>query len=197
MLAMEGRRERKKHEVRRRILDAAFDLMGHDGVGATRIEAIATRADISQATFFNYFPSKGALVDAMLERLLDDVDEALAAACDAAAGERLRLVFSRSVELKVRQRNLMRELIAEASRSPADDGPMARLRSMFADLVMAGRSAGEFRADRAPEVLTDAVVGMYTSVVTRWTLDDDFPVAERFDAAAEMATELLAPRPVG
>jgi AcrR family transcriptional regulator len=56
-----GRRER----TRRRVLDAAFALMGHERGLAVRIEDICAEAGISRGTFYNYFSGLEQLFDAL------------------------------------------------------------------------------------------------------------------------------------
>jgi AcrR family transcriptional regulator len=53
-----GLRDRKKRRTRQAIRAAAIDLFTQQGVEATTIEQIASAADISPRTFFNYFESK-------------------------------------------------------------------------------------------------------------------------------------------
>jgi AcrR family transcriptional regulator len=57
-----GLREKKKLETWRGIRTAALTLFGERGYEATTIEEIAEAANVSRATFFNYFPNKEALV---------------------------------------------------------------------------------------------------------------------------------------
>lgn len=51
-------RERKKLAVWRAVRAAALELFEKQGYAATTIEQIAAAADVSRATFFNYFASK-------------------------------------------------------------------------------------------------------------------------------------------
>ena len=53
-----GLRDRKKRRTRQAIRAAAIELFTQQGVEATTIEQIATAADISPRTFFNYFDTK-------------------------------------------------------------------------------------------------------------------------------------------
>lgn len=45
----------KRARTRRQVLDAAFDLLGHEHGLSTRIEEICLSAGISRGTFYNYF----------------------------------------------------------------------------------------------------------------------------------------------
>ncbi|WP_172329956.1 TetR/AcrR family transcriptional regulator [Mangrovicoccus sp. HB161399] len=59
---MAGLRERKKAATRKRILDCAAQMFREDGYEASRIEDIAEAAELSVATFYNYFGSKADLL---------------------------------------------------------------------------------------------------------------------------------------
>ncbi len=82
----EGLRARKRARTRLGIEDAALELFAEQGYEATTVEQIATRADVSEGTFFRYFRSKGealfverdhqlpALQRAIVERPSDEDD---------------------------------------------------------------------------------------------------------------------------
>jgi TetR/AcrR family transcriptional repressor of mexJK operon len=54
-----------------RILDVATHLFLNHGYGATSIEAIARRAQISKRTFYHRFDDKAALFSAVVHRIID------------------------------------------------------------------------------------------------------------------------------
>ena len=69
--AVEGRRERRKRELRARIYATARRLFQEQGVDATTVEQIAAATDIAPATFFNHFQSKQALLGEMTSEVVD------------------------------------------------------------------------------------------------------------------------------
>ncbi len=57
-----GLRERKKRDARRAIRRVALGLFVAHGYESVSVEQIAAAADVSRTTFFNYFPSKEAVI---------------------------------------------------------------------------------------------------------------------------------------
>src|SRR5215472_11460801 len=74
-------RERKKAKTRTTIRREALRLFREQGYAATTVEQIARAAEVSQATFFRYFPTKEDVV------LRDDYDPLLFAAFRAQPAE--------------------------------------------------------------------------------------------------------------
>ena len=76
----EGLRERKRRRTRESIERAAITLVREFGYGGVTVDAICDRAEISQGTFFNYFPTKDAAIVGIGK--FDLEDEAVFAALD-------------------------------------------------------------------------------------------------------------------
>jgi AcrR family transcriptional regulator len=56
------------------ILDAALSLLDEGGVDAASVRGIAARVGVAPNAVYTYFPDKAAVVRALVERLLGDVD---------------------------------------------------------------------------------------------------------------------------
>lgn len=69
--AAAGRREAGKAERRARIIQAARDLLRETGAADLSMRALALRAGVSQATPYNLFGSKRALLVSVLEDIRD------------------------------------------------------------------------------------------------------------------------------
>jgi AcrR family transcriptional regulator len=72
-------RQRKKDQVRDDILEAATTLIARLGYHPTNMRAIADDANISHQTLYNYFPTKIALLKALLSRNTAKITEPLSA----------------------------------------------------------------------------------------------------------------------
>jgi AcrR family transcriptional regulator len=84
-----GKRERTKAHNRRAILDAATEVFTEMGYGAASIRDVIRRTGLASGTFYNYFPDKATVFEAVLEERTTDLRrrlrDARATATDAEA----------------------------------------------------------------------------------------------------------------
>lgn len=73
------RAERKKQELRKEIVDTAFDCFADRGYHATGIADIAAELGIGHGTFYRYFENKRDIVDHVITDIVGRVITALAA----------------------------------------------------------------------------------------------------------------------
>jgi AcrR family transcriptional regulator len=82
-VASKAPQERKDPSHRRQeILDAALDLFADRGFQGTSVRDIARAVGVNEATLYHYFPSKAAILDAILDVLLEERSELFTVADD-------------------------------------------------------------------------------------------------------------------
>jgi AcrR family transcriptional regulator len=195
----EGRRERKKRETRARIQEAARQLFLDQGFDNTTVEQIAEAADVSQATFFNYFPAKQALLGEMtgevFAHLQTLVEQQLARR--ASAQDRILRLAEYAAEEIGSTKGLAREVLLELVRTTARPGELApylqRLHEPFAAIIREGQERGEVRDDEDATFLAEMVVGLFNTAITNWMSDPAFPVEDRIVRTARFVGETLHP----
>jgi AcrR family transcriptional regulator len=195
----EGRRDRKKREVRARIYQGARALFLDKGVDATRVEEIAAAADVSQATFFNYFPSKRAVLQEMARELMDRLYVLLdeVRRDGRTTQDKLRHYFSLSAR-GVRKRQLLtRDLLLEITHTSTDIGhggpEIRRIHKAYAAILRDGQGRGEVRTDLDALFLAEMVFGAFAAVFTNWLNDPRYPIEARAEKAARFIGEAIAP----
>src|SRR5919198_1960081 len=94
MAAEVGLRERKKRRTRQLLADTARRLFSERGFENVSVAEIARVAEVSQATVFNYFPSKEDLVFSGLETFEEQL---LRAIRERGSGETVVAAFARFV----------------------------------------------------------------------------------------------------
>jgi TetR/AcrR family transcriptional regulator len=159
--------------TRERILDAALVAWGTRGYEATSLDALATGLGITKQSILYWFPSKEALLDALIARSTRELAEAMQAALEGAGDgwEKVEAVVRSVFRLAARRPELL-GLVREVSRlgPPAatrmtlELQPLVRRASEFLEMEM---DAGHMRR-HDPNLLLLAiystVIGMVTEV---------------------------------
>jgi AcrR family transcriptional regulator len=94
-----GRRGRRRTLTEDEILDAALGLLDEGGASAATVRGIAARVGVAPNAVYTYFPDKAAVVAALVDRLIGEVDHDVFA--DRGQPWRLRV---ESLALELRQR---------------------------------------------------------------------------------------------
>jgi len=81
-----GLRERKKARLRQQIIDTSIRMFRKRGYETTRIDDIVQTLEISQPTFFRYFPTKDAVLREVGERGYACICERLRSELSSKAG---------------------------------------------------------------------------------------------------------------
>jgi AcrR family transcriptional regulator len=150
-----ARRKGKGIDTRAALLQAALELACERGFDGCSVDAIASRASLSKGTFFHFFKSKQALLDAACEQVAADAWNAVRPALEGNEHDaltRLEQFFELSRSWRLDQGRPLARLWRALSR----DGNVAmlakvRLRHLelvqpaFARLIAEGNAHGQFR----------------------------------------------------
>jgi AcrR family transcriptional regulator len=198
--ASEGRRERKKRQLRAHIYETARELFVKQGYEATTVAEIAQAADVAPATFFNHFSSKSAV----LAEMTSEVAEHLQGLVDGqlkrpvSVTERIR-GFADSVAADVGEaRGLARDVLLELMRGRPEPGEVAPYLSPvhepFAEVIREGQQAGEVRTDLDATFLAEMALGALNVAILHWLNDPEFPLERWLRQAAAFVCEAIEPR---
>ncbi|MFF3503377.1 TetR/AcrR family transcriptional regulator [Streptomyces sp. NPDC003247] len=69
---MASLREQQKQMTRRLLLESGLNLFQEKGYAATTVDDIATAAGTTRVTFYAYFPSRSALMQALIDEQLNE-----------------------------------------------------------------------------------------------------------------------------
>lgn len=185
-----SRRERRKLEVRNRILEASTELFQQQGIDQTTVVEICGVADVAEKTFFNHFQSKRELLREIarygMEQLLEQIEEARKQGWSSA--DRIRRFFGRVAEHADEAGPMGRELLSEMvhiGHEAGDEPEQARrLHEAFGAIVRDGLAAGDLVTGHSPDTLTEMLMGAYYVLMFNRANLDDYPLHER---ALEMA----------
>jgi AcrR family transcriptional regulator len=196
-----SRRERRKLEVRARILEAAVELFDDRGFSATKVADICERADVAHKTFFNHFGAKQDLLRELagywIDQLLVDVETARKRG--RSTRERLGHFFAqvadRAEEGGALHREHVTELVHAVHESAAKSEHARKLHDAFGALVRDGLEAGDVTRRHDAETLTEMILGAYYVLVFNFANLDDFPIRQQATAVARFLADALAPAP--
>jgi AcrR family transcriptional regulator len=193
-----NRIDRRKVEVRDRILGAAFDLFLSQGVSATKLEDICERADVANRTFFNHFPTRQDMMRALAERRLLNLHDVVLDRSSEPVPARLVGLFDDIASALVASSDTYREVIAEmlASSGYGIQRGFA-LHDTFHELVKEGVARGEVSAKHDTQTLADIIVGALTGGIVNWTVDKTYSLPTGLHDLAVALADLLDAEPHG
>jgi AcrR family transcriptional regulator len=188
-----NRLERRKLEVREKILAAAFDLFLGQGVAATTIEEICERADVANRTFFNHFATRQDMIRALAERRLVNLHDVVFDRADEAIPARLVGVFDDIAAVLAKSDDTYRELIGEMLATSGYGVQRGfNLHDTFAELVKEGVARGEVSATHDAETLADIIVGALSGGIVNWTVDRTYSLQTNLHNLGVALAELLS-----
>jgi AcrR family transcriptional regulator len=155
---------------RRQILDAAGRCFVRNGFHATSMQDVFGEAGLSAGAVYRYFPSKAAIVTAIAEETVADVERVIEETVGVDPVPPVEEMVARvldAVDAHTGPQGNARigvQVWAEALRSPAladlVQVTYARIRSRFVELAKRAQDAGRIPADADPEQVGTVLFGM-------------------------------------
>lgn len=188
-----GLRERKKARLRQQIIDTSIKLFRKHGYENTRIDDIVHMLEISQPTFFRYFPSKDAVLREVGERGFACICERLRLelSSKAGTGERLRRLYVTLAREVESDRQLWQAVVLsgamDAVRSAELRGHEEAAASLLREILTQGQKRGEVTRAFPVVHLAEFMEGLYNTVVRQWAVDLTGPhkLTDRMRSAVE------------
>jgi AcrR family transcriptional regulator len=188
-----GLRERKKAKLRQQIIDTSIKLFRRHGYDGTRIEDVVQALEISQPTFFRYFPSKDAVLRDVGARgyacICDKLRSELSS--NERTGARLqRLYVSMAREVEA-DRGLWQAVVLSGAMDPVRSAEMRRHKEvvvrLLREILTQGRKRGEVTRKFPVGHLAEFMEGLYNTVVRQWAVDLTGPhtLTDRVRSAVE------------
>ena len=135
---------------RERVLLAAEDVFSEMGLRA-QIEEVARRAGVGVGTVCRHFPTKKALVEAVLEAMYESLLQDARRALDQPdAGTAFHTFFFALSEFQARHRALAEHMATEIDLPVSAQSVRDSLRRAIEELVTRAQDAGAIRADIGP-----------------------------------------------
>jgi AcrR family transcriptional regulator len=181
-----SRRERRREEMRQRIITAALSLMQEKPFDQITVEEITERADVAKGTFFLYFPTKEHLLYAYMEEMSEDVYDFLEQLHPETAESQWEVL--RQVMLYIASRDglslaLTRSIMVACCQNPEVRRQMMALVQEATQRALhgfiAGQQRGEFRRDVSAEQLAHYAVRLYRLCLMEWMMEkEEMPLTE-------------------
>lgn len=161
--------DERKRDRRARLVEAALETIGEEGVTVLNAEGVCARAGLTKRYFYESFADRDALAVAILESLLDEVQAAIGEALAAAGptpAERITPTVAALVEVLLRDPRRAR-LYAEAA---ALDAVHARREVAIVDftVLLVDDVLQVPRDDARSRVGAHLIVAGTTDIVSRW-----------------------------
>jgi len=187
--SVEGRAEKKKKQMCRRIIDVAVELFERQGFNETTMEQIAEEADIARKTLYNHFSSKEAIADAYVRGVSNRLARENLTGLQDLPNTKMRLlaVLNKAYQWveynpEITKVVLGYRLKSLYQKSGEYSDNQTGTQNIVADIIRQGQRYGEIRQDIPVRLLVVQIDVFRSSVVFDWVND-----TTRFELREEIA----------
>ncbi|MGE5626630.1 MAG: TetR/AcrR family transcriptional regulator [Solirubrobacterales bacterium] len=184
----EGRVERKKKEMRQKIINVAMDLFKNQGFSQTTMEQIADETDIARKTLYNYFPVKEAIVDEYVREISKELAKETFDIIESLPDTKSRLLTAlkntyswvednaeiTGICINYRLRNMFKDMEGKKTETGTQ--------SILIKIIRMGQQTGEIRSDISVRLLVAHLDILRGSITFEWLND-----SSSFDLNEEIA----------
>ncbi|BCS87600.1 TetR/AcrR family transcriptional regulator [Pseudodesulfovibrio sediminis] len=171
---------KQKAENRRAILAAAVDLMIESGFKSMSMRAVARKAGVGDATIYNYFPTKEALIYGYYEESLNSALQTLMEVDDYEQfdlREKLQLLFETVLEGYLADREFVAETFASVFFRPVPGGKGVRaIRARFLHIIgeqfQAAADSGELADFMFKDLVYQCIWDFFIATTLYWLKDE-------------------------
>lgn len=159
-----SRRERKKKETREKIFSNAMQLFRLQGFTATSVEQITQHADVGKGTFYNYFPTKEAVILEFSRRTCQDLVNNGRQKHSLSTRQRLETLLQDWAEFMINDREIA--WVTVRNREGADYD--LSLHYGLLAILTVGQQSNEISREFDPAFLAESLEGMMIQHFMRW-----------------------------
>ena len=189
---LRGRREQAKLERRERIYEAALSLFRAQGYDSTTVDQITRHAGLAKGTFFNYFPTKDAVLRYLGTREIGRLGSSAMSngtGRGTAIGKLKRLMAALATNLE-QDRTLVSLIFRKGVTAPdllAGDAGGFSLQPIASLLIRQAQYNGEVNRDLDPDGMAAALDALYLQQLVRWCESTrPYPLTERLTGIVDL-----------
>lgn len=172
-----SRRERKKKDTYEKIFASAMRLFRSQGFEATSVEQITQHADVGKGTFYNYFPSKEAVVLEFSRQAYRDLVNNRRNKPGNSTRERLKTLLMDWADLMNKDREMA--WIAVRNREGAEYD--LNLHYGIQAILTLGQREGELNPKFNPSFLAESLEGIMIQHFISWYVSNEGDLHEEME----------------
>lgn len=198
-------KKRQSAEIRRHdVIEAAMELIRHEGVSKLTTRSLANAVGIAQPTLFLHFGNKSHILVALVDSIQEGLQREIAGLAleKLPPLERLKTVIRTHLNFIQNQPGVPRLLFSEELQSgdPLFRERMDQLVMFFlrfiAGLICAAQEAGDIRPDIVPQQAACLLIAAVQGLALRWILTggERFVLSEQSDIVTSTLLDGWTPR---
>lgn len=183
-----GLRERKKARLRQQIIDTALGLYRERGYEGATVDEICRTIEISQPTFYNYFPSKEAI---LAEHAMLGFGEPLRALLTEPGSIQTRLTryFREVAQVMTRDRKLWHAIAVSGAYNPVRNPTLLRAAEagthVLVQVIAQAQAQGDLTKGYSAQLLASMLEGLMLRTGIEWGAG--YPKARPLEPAMQEA----------